>query len=332
MKSTSYQRAIVVGVFVFLGIGIFVLTVLTLGSQHKTFERSIGVRAYFDNVNGLQKGNNVWFSGVKVGNIGGVKLLENGKVEVDINVELQSVKFIPRNAKARLSTDGLIGNKIIEIFGGTPGEAVIQNGDTLAIEEKVSSDKIMNTLSKNNDNLYGITTNLKTITDRLVNGKGSLGQLLTDQTLSDRMNTVMKNLQDATIHIDKISSNMAEYTAKFNEKGNLAGDLVTDTVIFASLKQTMGRLEQVADSSQRVMANLQGATHSVQSGMENPKTPVGMLLHDESTANQIKGTLINLQSASKKLDEDLEGLQHNFLLRRYFRKKARKAASDSTSH
>ncbi len=319
------------GIFVFVGISIFILTVLTLGSQHKTFEKSIAVKAFFDNVNGLQKGNNVWFSGVKVGNIGRVKLHDDGKVEVDINIEVQSVKFIPRDAHARLSTDGLIGNKIIEIFGGTPGKAFVENGDTLAIEAKVSSDKMMNTLSKNNDNLYGITSNIKTITDRLVKGEGSLGQLLTDQTLTKRLDNVMANLQTATGRIDQISANLARYTAKFNEKGNLAGDLVTDTTVFEGLKQTVSRLRQVADSSQAVIANLQGATLTVKDGLADPKSPAGMILKDQNTANQIKGTLSNLESASKTLDEDLKALQHNFLFRRYFRKKARKAASDSTA-
>jgi phospholipid/cholesterol/gamma-HCH transport system substrate-binding protein len=266
-----------------------------------------------------------------VGNIGAVILKEDGKVEVDINIERKSVKFIPRNARARLSTDGLIGNKIIEIFGGTPGTTSIEDGDTVASEEQVNTDKMMKTLSKNNDNLYGITSNIKIITDRLVDGKGSLGQLLTDRTLSDRLNQVMKNLQAASDHINRITANVAQYTAQFNEKGTLANDLVSDTLIFASLRQTMNRLSTVADSSQAVIENLQGATRSVNNGLDNPKSPLGMMLKDEKSASQIKLTLGNLESASKKLDEDLEALQHNFLLRRYFKKKAKKARADSTA-
>jgi len=54
-----------------------------------------------------------------------------------------------------------------------------------------------------------------------------------------------------------------------------------------------------------------------------------MLLNDEQSAEKIKSTLQNLQSASKKLDEDLEALQHNFLLRRFFKKKAKQDKEDS---
>ena len=132
MKSTGSTRAIIVGIFIFLGLAIFIITILTLGSQHKTFEKSITVKTFFDNVNGLQKGNNVWFSGVKVGTIRKVNLKENGKVEVEMSIEEKSVKFIPKDVKAKLSSDGLIGNKIIEIYGGTPTGAKIEAGDIVA--------------------------------------------------------------------------------------------------------------------------------------------------------------------------------------------------------
>lgn len=67
--STSGKRPIIVGIFIFLGLAIFIAAILTLGSQHKTFKKSITVKAVFDDVNGLQKGNNIWFSGVKIGTI-----------------------------------------------------------------------------------------------------------------------------------------------------------------------------------------------------------------------------------------------------------------------
>jgi phospholipid/cholesterol/gamma-HCH transport system substrate-binding protein len=332
MKSTSYQRAVVVGIFVFIGISIFVITVLTLGSQHKTFERSITVKSFFDDVNGLQKGNNVWFSGVKVGNIGKVKLLGNGLVEVDINVEVQSVRYIPCDARTRLSTDGLIGNKIIEIFGGTPGSKPIKNGDTLAIEKLVNTNEVMKTLSKSNDNLKVITNNIEIITDRLVEGKGTLGKLLNDKTVSDQLNKVLDNLEKASEKLTILSTNVAGYSEKLDEKGTFANDLISDTTVFSNLRETMTRLRQMADSSQLVIQNLQSATNSVKAGLADPKSPAGLLLHDEQSANQIKLTLQNLQTASKKLDEDLEAAQHNFLLRRYFKKKVKNATKDSTSN
>jgi phospholipid/cholesterol/gamma-HCH transport system substrate-binding protein len=329
MKSTGNTRAIIVGIFVFLGVAIFIITVLTLGSQHKTFERSITVKTFFENVNGLQKGNNVWFSGVKVGTIRKVNLKENGQVEVEMNIEEVSVKFIPKDVKAKLSSDGLIGNKIIEIYGGTPNGAKIEEGDIVGSDKLLSTDAMMNTLSKNNDNILAITNDFKLISSRIAAGKGSIGKLLTDETMVDQLNATTNILKRASENLEKLSANVSAYTAKLNNKGSLANDLVTDTVIFAKLRATISQLQNVADSSQGVIANLKTTGNIINNGLNNKNTPAGMLLNDDQSASKIKITLQNLQSASKKLDDDLEALQHNFLLRGFFKKKAKQDKENS---
>ena len=168
MKSSSYTRAVIVGIFIFIGIAIFILAVFTLGNQHKTFEKSIIVKAIFDDVNGLQKGNNVWFSGVKVGTIKKVILSGNERVEVGINIDEKSHQFIPKDAKVKVSTDGLIGNKIIVIYGGTLQAPKVENGNVLKVEKLPGTDEMFNTLAKNNDNLLQITNDFKMISKRII--------------------------------------------------------------------------------------------------------------------------------------------------------------------
>ena len=128
----------------------------------------------------------------------------------------------------------------------------------------------------------------------------------------------------------RLSSNVAAYTAKLSTKGSLADDLVTDTIIFSKLRSTVQQLQQLAETSKSVVDNLKASTNTFNEGLNNKNAPVGMLLHDEQAATNIKATLQNLQSGTKKLDEDLEALQHNFLLRGFFRKKARNEKADST--
>ncbi len=323
MKSTGNTRAVIVGIFILLGLAIFILTILTLGSQKKTFEKSITIKSFFDNVNGLQKGGNVWFSGVKVGIIRNVALQNGGKVEVDISVENQSVQYIPKDVRAKLSTDGLIGNKIIELYGGTSGGARVAAGDVVNNDQLLNTDQLMKTLSKNNDNLYAITSDFKTITGRMVDGKGFVGKLLNDEIIIDELNTTMSVLRRSSENLQKLSGNAAAYTAKLSEKGTLANDLVSDTVVFSSLRSTLSRLQSIADSSQQIIANLKNTGNIINTGLTNKNSPAGMLLGDEQSAKSIKVTLQNLQSSTKKLDEDLEAVQHNFLLKHFFKKKAK---------
>ncbi|HEY5368815.1 MAG TPA: MlaD family protein [Hanamia sp.] len=323
MRSTGSRRAVIVGIFIFLGLAILIMTILTLGSQKKTFGDSVGVKSFFENVNGLQKGNNIWFSGVKVGTIKNITIRGNGRVEVDMNVENKSAGFIKKDALAKLSTDGLIGNKIIEIYGGSPESPQISQGDTLSGEKLLSTDAMMKTLSKNNDNILAITSDLKSITGGIAQGKGSLGKLLTTDDLSDNLNNTVLTVERASENLERLSANISNYTASLNTKGSFANNLVTDTVIFSKLRGTMSRLQDVADSATAVIGNLNKTTTTVNNGLSNKNTPAGMLLNDEKTADGIKVTLESLQSASKKLDEDLEAIQHNFLFRKYFKNKAK---------
>lgn len=321
MRASNRTRQVIVGIFVIIGVAILVLTILTLGSQRKTFDKSVTITSFFDNVNGLQKGNNVWFSGVKVGIIKKVYITGKGVVEVDMAISNDAVQFIRKDAKARLSTDGLIGNKIIEIYGGTVKAPEVEEGDVIEADDLLSTDEMMNTLAKNNDNLLSITTDFKTIANNLAQGQGSLGKLLNEETLIQQLNGITSSLQRAAENLRMVTANTHAYTQKLNQPGSLANDLVTDTVIFNSLRNTARELEALTTTSKDAIASFQRAGDSINAGLNNENAPMGLLLSSDEAASDIKATLENLRTSSKKLDENLEALQHNFLLRGFFKKK-----------
>src|SRR5688572_20477099 len=103
--ATSSKRSVNVGLFVVIGILIFVVGILTVGSMKKVFSSTITVKSIFDDVNGLKVGNNIWYSGVKIGTVKSIRFLANSKVEVMLNIEEKSQEFVRKNAKAKVSTD-----------------------------------------------------------------------------------------------------------------------------------------------------------------------------------------------------------------------------------
>ncbi len=117
-------------------------------------------------------------------------------------------------------------------------------------------------------------------------------------------------------------SSLNQYSAGLNTKGTFANELVSDTVIFNTVKLTVSQLQQIADTAAVFIANLKAAGN-------NPNTAVGVLIHDEKAGAYLKETIKNLESSSKKLDEDLEAVQHNFLLRGFFKKKAKAAKKNA---
>lgn len=317
MNESPNKRAITVGVFVLVGIIFLIAGILTIGNLHQTFSTKLHVTTLFDDVNGLQKGNNIWFSGVKIGTVKKVEFYGKSQVRVIMSIDEKAQQYIRKDAKVKVSTDGFIGNKILEIYGGSATAPAIQENDTLGVEKTFSTEDIMTTLQENNKNLLTITGNLKTISTDLTEGKGSIGKLIKDESLYNNLSATGASLKNASDKANQVMGSLSAFSSGLNKKGTLANQLVTDTLIFSSLKNSAKKLNVITDTAAVLVSNLNSATR-------NPKTPAGVLLHDEEAGTHLKSTLKNLDSGSKKLDEDLEAAQHSFLLRRYFKKEAKK--------
>ncbi len=315
MKESKSKRPVFVGVFIFVGIALLVAGILVIGDLHTTFTSKLEVTTFFDDVNGLQKGNNIWFSGVKIGTIKRVDL--NGhQVKVVMNIDEKVQSYVRKDAKVKVSTDGLIGNKILVIYGGTANAEQISAGDTLSVEKTFSTEDMINMLQENNKNVLAITTDFKVVSKGLAEGQGTIGKLLKSDSIYNSIAATGNSLQKASQRAEQLISSLSTFSNGLNKKGTLANQLVTDTVVFNSLKQSVLELHTIADTASLFIANLNTASR-------NPKSPVGVLLRDEETGANLKSTIKNLNSGSKKLDQDLEALQHNILLRRYFKKEAK---------
>ncbi|WP_080239871.1 MlaD family protein [Spirosoma rigui] len=337
MSTESNKRSIVVGIFVLLGILIFVAGVFVLGGQQKRFTKSVRVMAVFSDVAGLKAGNNVWFSGVKIGTIKRVKFFGTNQVEVDMDIEQSAQPYIRKDAQATISSDGLIGNKIVQIFGGSPKSEPIEENDRLKTQEALSSDKVLETLQENNQNLLRVTNDFKALVGNIRKGKGTVGAVLTDSLVANNFKLAMENLQKASQNTVKVTGSVATFAAKLGTKGTLANELVSDTAVFRRLSRSAARLENAAGSAEKTVSNLSQTSENVNRASEklnNTNSPLGVLLTDQETATNLRTSLRNLNKGTELLNEDLKAAQSNFLLRGFFKKRAKEEAkrkADSTT-
>ncbi len=322
MNESPNRRAVIVGLFVFIGLVIFLSGILLVGNLHETFKNKIELVSLFDDVGGLQKGNNVWFSGVKIGTVSNLDFFGKSQVEARLKVDIKAQQYIRKDAKVRISSDGLIGNRILVIYGGTEKYSEVQEGDTLEVEKTFSNEDMINTLQENNKNLLAITSDIKTISKTIAAGEGTIGKLLSDNSVYENINAATASLQLASEKAQQLVSSVAAFASNLNKKGTLANELATDTVVFNSVKASVLQLQQIADTATVFITNLKQAG-------SNPNSSIGVLLNDEEAGAQLKETIKNLESSSKKLDEDLEAAQSNFLLKGYFKKKEKAGKSDS---
>ncbi|TSJ38743.1 MCE family protein [Mucilaginibacter corticis] len=324
MEKAENKRAVIVGLFLAIGLIVFILGVFTLGSQSKTFSKSIHVSAVFDDVSGLKIGNSVWFSGVKVGSISKIHFIGPSQVDVRMSIDEASQQYVHRNAGVHIGSDGLIGNKIIVIDGGSPQAPIIQDNDVLQTEKVTSTDDMLKVLQQNNQNLLSITGDFKMLSRKILQGKGTVGTLMADSTVGIQFRNAMSNFQKASANAAQLSAQLQRFSVKMNSKGGLADKLFTDTTTFASIKAVTNQLKQAAANTTDITNTLKATTDK----FNRTDNAVGVLLNDPKAAAQVQSTIQNLQQSSIKLNEDLEAAQHNFLLKGFFKDRA-KAKADS---
>ncbi len=322
MNESANRHAVVVGLFVTIGLIFFLGGILLVGNLHSTFKKKLKVISVFEDIGGLQKGNNIWFSGVKIGTVSNLRFYGKSQVEVSMNIVTKARQFIRKNARVKVSSDGFLGNKILIIYGGTSESPAVQEGDTIEVSKTLSTEDMMNTLQESNKNLLAITGNFKTISQMMADGEGTVGKLLNDNSVYSNISAATASLQGASAEARQLISSLSVFSSNLNKKGSLANELTTDTTVFKSFRASVLKLQDIADTASLFVANLKREE-------SNPDTPVGILLHDKESGTSLKETLKNLESSSEKLNEDLKAAQHSFLLRGYFKKNAKTGPRDS---
>jgi len=310
------KKTVLVGVFVLIGIAILVAGILTLGGQQKRFVKTTSLKAVFDDVAGLQAGNNVWFSGVKIGTVRKINFYGDSQVEIEMNVENKSLEYIRKDSKATISSDGLIGNKIIVIYGGTTQAPMVEDGDRLISEMPLDTDKMMETLQENNKNLVSITNDLKVLTGKIAEGEGIIGAVLTDSTLAENFRNILLNLESTSVKSNRMVADLAKFSSNLNKEGTLFNDLATDTELYNKLQSSVTDLQTTADNAKQMTANL----NTVTTKLNNTDNAIGTLLNDQAFNKTLKSTLVNLDSSTMNLNRGLEALEYTWPFRKGFKR------------
>lgn len=317
MSGSPPRQAVTVGLLVALAVVLLAGGVLAVGDLRETFGRKLVVHTAFDDVLGLQEGANVWFAGVKIGTVRAVRFGDR-EVEVDLALEPAGAAHVPADAKAKVSTDALLGNKIVVLYEGTPG-TTLAAGATLSAGEVVRTDDMVTMLQENNRNLVAITRELKSISADLAAGHGTAGRLLEDDALYDDARRTVVAIGDASEDAAGLARALQGLTAKLDREGAFVDALASDTATWDALAASARQLEIATARASALVEGLERAT-----GPDGGS--IGLLLHDEQAAEHLANTLAQLDRGSALLAEDLEAAQHNFLLRRWFKKRAREEA------
>ena len=320
MEKTTSQK-IRLGLFVIIGLLVFILAVYFIGDKQKMFGKTNHLEAIFNNVNGLQLGNTVRYSGINVGTVRGIQMVNDTTIRVDMIIDKAIFPYIKKNAIATITSDGLVGNMIISIIPGKGNEPSVQPGDEIHSYNRVRTDELLNTLSETNKNTAKLTSNLLKITNEIIQGKGTLGALLNDTIISGDLKETMRYIKLTSKGASETVTKIDKLVASLDKKDNVVG-VIRDSAVANKIKNMVTNLEQSTTEINTVMANLNATILNIKDG----KGTINYLSNNPELVQKIDSTMTNINEASAKLSENMEAMRHNFLFSGYFKKQAKAKA------
>jgi len=322
MKSNSGQN-LRLGILIISGIIIFTLGVFFIGNKQNLFGDSIMISSVFKNVNGLQSGNNVRYSGVNVGTVKEIIFLNDTAISVDLLINREAGNLIKYSSVATINSDGLVGSMVLNILPNNKVKSrTIREGDTLESLSQVATADMLNTLNQTNENAALLTADLLKITNSINAGEGVLGDLLKDEDLA-------KNIQQSAENLNKTTNSARASIEKLNGilnavdyENSVAGLLLSDSSAQKNLSTIIEDLQVTSSQIKTISADL----GEFSTNLNSEKGALNFVLQDTGFVKHIDQSMQNIEEASFRFNENMEALKHNILFRGYFRKQAREKA------
>jgi phospholipid/cholesterol/gamma-HCH transport system substrate-binding protein len=295
MDKHTQKFKIRLGLFITGGLLIFAIAVFLIGRQQNLFNPVFKVTSDFYNVGGLQVGNNVRFSGINVGIVDNIKIINDSTVRVDMMIRKSVQQFIKTDSETGIGSEGIIGDRVVIIAQGTNEAPMVHNGQHLASNEPVETDAIIVSLQASAINAEVITKQLAEVMVNINNGQGTLGMLIKDSVMANNISQTIENFKKSSEGLDETIEATKENVFAFME----------------SLKITASKTEIASNQLGEIMVKINSGQGTL-----------GMLIQDTVMAGNLNQTIINLNSSSKGLDENMEALKHSIFFRGYFKRKA----------
>lgn len=286
------SKKIRLGIFVIIGIAVLIIGIYFIGEGQQLFRKTFRITGTFNDVAGLQVGNNVRLSGVNVGVVDLISIVSDTTVRVEIVIDERVRKFIRKDAVISIGSDGLMGNKMLIITPGTGDKKVIENNDIVQTVSPMNLDDVFLSLKTTIDNTSSIISDLSSITKSLESGQGTVGKLLMDENMAQNIDSSITNLRQGSDGFKNLVDDVTDGFAQIDIKD-----------ILLSLKTSMDNTSQITGDLSLIISN-------VQSG----EGTIGKLLMDQTLQQNIDSTVINLKEGTEGFNVVIKKAKNSWLL------------------
>ena len=307
------------GIFIIAGLLLLIIGLYMIGRDSNLFSKNYVLKARFENVQGLTPGNNIRYAGIQVGTVKKVAIINDTSIEVTMLIEKEMKQFIRVNDVVSISTDGLMGNKLLQITPSKDGSAFAISGDVLRTKKLISTDAMLELLNRTNQNVAVISEDLKNTVQRINNSK-ALWQVLDNEALPKNIFKSVSNIRSATVKADLMVKDLQTIIGDVKQGKGSLGKIITDTPIAYNLNEAIEKIKLVGSNADSLATDLHKFTLSVKNDVNNGKGTVHSLLKDSILVQKLNNSLQNIEKGTDGFNQNMEALKSNFLFRGYFRK------------
>lgn len=304
-----------IGLLVTAGLVFLILTLYMIGKNRNLLGATFTIRAVVVSVNGLVPGNNVRYKGIDVGTVKSISVENDTAIIVTMVVDRSFKPFIRKNAIASIGTDGLMGNKLINI-NSVPGiSSPIEENDIIQARKPVETEEMLRTLNTANTNIERITSNLYDITAKL-NSSQSLWTLLSDTIITADLRNAVADFRRAGANTSAVTRSAQTIIREFEQGDGVARRIFTDTSFSKELSRSVTQIHNASARTALLMNDLQ----KVIEGMKAGDGAVGLILSDSALRQKLFNSASSIEQGTEKFNVNMEALRENFFFRKYFRK------------
>lgn len=318
-RGQQATRQVRVGIVFIVAVILLAVGVFQVGRLFDVFATRYPLFTLLEGSGGMIAGSPVTLAGQRVGQVESVEFIpvENRRGSATVRVRFsvnENVRTqIREDSRAMLQTQGLLGDRFVNISPGSPGHAILRPGDTIPSVPALDYETVLQMAATTMVHVQDVVIDLRTLTNQLASGEGTLGALLSDDLLYQRMTTTTTELADLLRTVNRSDGTMARVIrdpelyerlnstlARLDSLGALAMDgdgslarLMRDDSLYEGLLGVVGR----ADST---LARMEGFIAAASEG----DGAINRLLQDPALYDELLKTIVDLQALIQTIRED----------------------------
>jgi phospholipid/cholesterol/gamma-HCH transport system substrate-binding protein len=330
-------RKLIVGMFVGVCLVLFGVGLFLIGDSNQLFTKSFKAYADFSKITGIQDGGKVRVAGMDAGTVTRIEVPSrpDAKFRIHFRIIEKLHPIVRQDSVATIQTDGLLGNKYLQIDAGSAGSPLAKNDSMIQSKEPFDWGDLM-------DEINGV---VKQVNGILVGVKDQLVSTLSEIEGTAKSATVL--IKDATpqvkgilVSADKIGANLHEIIDGIQQGQGTVGALLKDKELYGSVRRSVDKTEKIVENLretsasakkimtkveeseivpevQRTVKNLQQITRQVKDAVEKFQSASG----EGGVGEDLQRTLADAHEAMNDLSDNTEALKHNFFFRGFFNKR-----------